>query len=51
MNMLLNRMFRRPRREVAERPAPFDHPEIARMDRRLRDDLPSPVPPGEHPTR
>jgi len=43
MNTLIARYFTRPLRAITERAAPFDHPEIARMDQRMRDDLPTPA--------
>ncbi|WP_185803017.1 hypothetical protein [Pontivivens nitratireducens] len=42
MNMTIARFFTRLSRPKTERCAPFDHPDIARMDQRMRDDLPTP---------
>lgn len=43
MAHFITRFFNRSVRPAPDRAAPFDHPDIARMDQRMRDDLPTPA--------
>ncbi|SOH93431.1 hypothetical protein SAMN06273572_102107 [Monaibacterium marinum] len=45
MSNMLNRLFTKARKGLSQCSAPFDHPEIARMNQRMRDDLPTPTTP------